>query len=180
MPQVMEMVNSRYKDTLRVEPKLYEPNHAVSKGAALYGNNKAIRDLYEKVLKDLKEANPDTPTGKLEDEANKKVADEFSLAPETIDTAVNTEMITVASKSIGIRVKNKEGIFVCYNLIEKQNEVPCNNTQTFPVSAAKAATLPLIVYSNNIVGKQADLDCCLELGKATMELTPGLPARSSY
>lgn len=55
-------------------------------------------DLYEKVLKDLKEANPDTPTGKLEDEANKKVADEFSLAPETIDTAVNTEMITVASK----------------------------------------------------------------------------------
>ena len=176
MPQVMEMVNSRYKDTLRVEPKLYEPNHAVSKGAALYGNNKAIRDLYEKVLKDLKEANPDTPTGKLEDEANKKVADEFSLAPETIDTAVNTEMITVASKSIGIRVKNKEGIFVCYNLIEKQNEVPCNNTQTFPVSAANAATLPLIVYSNNIVGKQADLDCCLELGKATMELTPGLPA----
>ena len=153
MPQVMEMVNSRYKDTLRVEPKLYEPNHAVSKGAALYGNNKAIRDLYEKVLKDLKEKNPDTPTGKLED-----------------------EMITVASKSIGIRVKNKEGKFVCYNLIEKQNEVPCNNTQAFPVSAANAATLPLIVYSNNIVGKQADLDCCLELGKATMELTPGLPA----
>ena len=176
MPQVMEMVNSRYKDTLRVEPKLYEPNHAVSKGAALYGNNKAIRDLYEKVLKDLKEKNPDTPTGKLEDEANKKVADEFSLAPETIETAVNTEMITVASKSIGIRVKNKEGKFVCYNLIEKQNEVPCNNTQAFPVSAANAATLPLIVYSNNIVGKQADLDCCLELGKATMELTPGLPA----
>lgn len=120
MPQVMEMVNSRYKDTLRVEPKLYEPNHAVSKGAALYGNNKAIRDLYEKVLKDLKEANPDTPTGKLEDEANKKVADEFSLAPETIETAVNTEMITVASKSIGIRVKNKEGKFVCYNLIENR------------------------------------------------------------
>lgn len=58
MPQVMEMVNSRYKDTLRVEPKLYEPNHAVSKGAALYGNNKAIRDLYEKVLKDLKEKIP--------------------------------------------------------------------------------------------------------------------------
>lgn len=178
MPQVMEMVNSRYKDTLRVEPKLYEPNHAVSKGAALYGNNKAIRDLYEKVLKDLKEKNPDIPTGELEDEANKKVADEFSLAPETIETAVNTEMITVASKSIGIRVKNKEGQFVCYNLIEKQNEVPCNNTQTFPVSAANAATLPLIVYSNNIVGKQADLDCCLELGKATMELTPGLPARA--
>jgi molecular chaperone DnaK len=177
MPQVMEMVNSRYKDTLRVEPKLYEPNYAVSKGAALYGNNKAIRDLYEKVLKGLKEANPNTPTEELKDKANDQVADGVSLPPETVKRVLGTEMITVASKSIGIRVKNKEGKFVCYNLIEKQTEVPCSITRSFPVSEANAAILPLIVYSNNMVGEQqVDLDYCLELGKATMELTPGLPA----
>ena len=48
MPQVMEMVNARYKDALGVEPKLYEPNFAVSNGAALYGNNKAIKTTSQK------------------------------------------------------------------------------------------------------------------------------------
>lgn len=183
MPQVMEMVNARYKDALGVEPKLFEPNHAVSKGAALYGNNKAIKDAYQKLVEDKIEEikNQDNTIDVIEvreqaeKAAKEQVADIFELEPDSVEETLSTEMVTVASKSIGIRVKNKEGKLVCNNLIEKQAEVPCSITKTYPVSSANASTLPLAVYSNNINGSVAELDCCLELGKATMELTPGLP-----
>jgi len=187
MPQVMEMVNARYKDALGVEPKLFEPNHAVSKGAALYGNNKAIKDAYQKLIEDeiekLKQQNGnldnDEARKKAEEAAKEQVADIFELEPDSVEDTLATEMVTVASKSIGIRVKNKEGRLVCNNLIEKQAEVPCSVTRSYPVSSANASTLPLAVYSNNIDGSVAELDCCLELGKATMELTPGLPKGAS-
>lgn len=175
MPQVLEMVNTRYKDTLGVEPKLFEPNHAVSKGAALYGNNKAIKDAYEKLIEEIQTQEPCISDKEAKRKAKEQVAEIFELETEQVEVGIATEMVTVASKSIGIRVKNKEGRVVCNNLIEKQTEVPCNITKTYPVSSANASTLPLVVFSNNIVGPIAELDNCLELGKATMELTPGLP-----
>lgn len=175
MPQVLEMVNTRYKGTLGVEPKLFEPNHAVSKGAALYGNNKAIKDAYEKLIEEIQTLEPCISDKEAKRKAQEQVAEIFELETEQVEAGIATEMVTVASKSIGIRVKNKEGRVVCNNLIEKQTEVPCNITKTYPVSSANASTLPLVVFSNNIVGPIAELDNCLELGKATMELTPGLP-----
>lgn len=177
MPQVMEMVNSRYKDSLGVEPKLYEPNHAVSKGAALYGCNKAIKDAFQKIA----EENGDLSPKEIKKKLSETVSDDggYVLTPDDIDIAVGTTMITVASKSIGIRVNNKEGKPVCYNLIEKQTEVPCSKTQTFPLSIANASTLPLSVYSNNVAEVEASLDECIMLNKdekpAVMKLTPGLP-----
>ena len=82
----------------------------------------------------------------------------------------------MASKSIGIRVLNKEKKPVCFNLIKKQTPVPCCKSQQFPVSEANATTLPLVVYSNNMDEIATELDYCGELGKAEMALTPGLPA----
>ncbi len=42
MPQIMAMVESRYKDSLGVVPKLYEPNLVEAKGAAIYAERCAI------------------------------------------------------------------------------------------------------------------------------------------
>lgn len=179
MPQVMEMVNNRYKDSLGVEPKLYEPNHAVSKGAALYGNNKAIQDAFKKFIEKNPEGTSDLFVNIVNQGDN---GGGYELTPNVVETALKTEMITVASKSIGIRVNNKEGKPVCYNLIEKQTEVPCCKTQTFPISTANATTLSLAVYSNNVPEVEASLDECIMLNKdekpAVMKLTPGLPAKS--
>lgn len=179
MPQVMEMVNNRYKDSLGVEPKLYEPNHAVSKGAALYGNNKAIQDAFKKFIEKNPEGTSDVFVNIVNQGDN---GGGYELTPNVVETALKTEMITVASKSIGIRVNNKEGKPVCYNLIEKQTEVPCCKTKTFPISTANATTLSLAVYSNNVPEVEASLDECIMLNKdekpAVMKLTPGLPAKS--
>ncbi len=176
MPQIMAMVESRYKDSLGVEPKLYEPNYAVSKGAAAYGNIKAIQDAFIKKMEELKEKEPDKPEVDIEDKAKQELADEFGLEVTTITETIETKVRTVASKSIGIRVLNKEKKPVCYNLIKKQTPVPCCKSQQFPVSEANATTLPLVVFSNNMDEVATELDYCVELGNAEMTLTPGLPA----
>ncbi len=178
MPQVMAMVKSRYKDALGVEPKLYEPNYAVSKGAAAYGNIKAIQEAFKKKIEELKEQYPTITGSEIEQQAGQEVADEFGLEVTTVTETINTKVRTVASKSIGIRVLNKEKKPVCFNLIKKQTPVPSCKSQQFPVSEANATTLPLIVYSNNMDEVATELDYCVELGNAEMALTPSLPAGS--
>ncbi len=176
MPQIMAMVESRYKDSLGVEPKLYEPNYAVSKGAAAYGNIKAIQEAFTKKIEEIRDTNPTKTEDEIKKEAEQAVADDFGLEVNTVTETINTTVRTVASKSIGIRVLNKEKKQVCFNLIRKQTPVPCCKSQQFPVSEANATTLPLVVYSNNMDEVATELDYCVELGNAEMALTPGLPA----
>ncbi|MBQ3240944.1 MAG: Hsp70 family protein [Akkermansia sp.] len=176
MPQIMAMVESRYKDSLGVAPKLYEPNYAVSKGAAAYGNIKAIQEAFTKIIEEIRDTNPTKTEDEIKRAAEQAVADGFRLPVTTVTETINTTVRTVASKSIGIRVLNKEKKPVCFNLIKKQTPVPCCKSQQFPVSEANATTLPLVVYSNNMDEIATELDYCGELGKAEMALTPGLPA----
>ncbi len=176
MPQVADIINAHYKETLNIEPKVFEPNYAVSKGAAVFGNTKQIKAAVEKKVEEIKQKGGATKTEEeIRKEAIQNVADDGGISIEVVGRADETTIKTVASKSYGIRVLNKAGQRVCFNLIQKQTTVPCSNTQKFPVSEANAATLPLLVFSNDSTEKQEELELCSEVGKATMELTPGLP-----
>ena len=150
MCQVQDMVNERYKDTLGVEPKQFEPNFAVAKGAAVFG----------KLLLGFDWAGTDpAPDPKPEPD------------PEPPGPVVTH----VATKSVGIKVLDREGKTLCYNLVKKQSDVPCDRVQVFPLSEANATSLPLVVYTNDVETERADLEGCTELGQAIMNLTPGLP-----
>lgn len=175
MPQVTDIINDRYKEALGIEPKVFEPNYAVSKGAAVFGNTKMIQSAVQETIKEIIKDNPETSIEDATEKAKQEIADIYYIVPEKVDAIVQTTIKTVASKSYGIRVLNKAGQRVCYNLIQKQTSVPCSNTQTFPVSEANAITLPLLVFSNDSTEKQEEIDLCSEVGEAKMELTPGLP-----
>lgn len=165
MPQVERMVNAEFATELGITPKRYDANMAVAKGAAIYGNIKAIQDAFKKMLED----------GKTGDDAKRRIGVGYSLPTGKVDDIIHTVIRTVASKSIGIRVLNAEDKPVCYNLIQKQTPVPCSHTEQFPVSEANATTLPFSVYFNNINDMVAELDKCDLLGEAEMKLDPGLP-----
>ncbi len=150
MPMVMEAVTSKYAERLGITPKLFEPNQAVCKGAAVYG-------LY------------------LQEEPEPAPSPDFApfFDPDSVHLPV---VITVASKSYGIRGITGDGKPVISNLILRQDQVPCSSTRVFPISAANAATLPLIVYSNDCSEAVVDESIGLKAGESVMELTPGLPA----
>lgn len=170
MPQVMDIIKARYQDSLGVEPKMFEPNYAVSKGAAVFGQSKVLVRKLEELKEEIRQTAPEITPEEVQKQAEDQLREETGLAIEGIVTTK-----TVASKSYGIRVLNKNGERVCYNLIKKQTPVPCSASQKFPVSVANAATLPLVVYANDCTESTEELELCAETGDATMELTPGLP-----
>lgn len=175
MPQVSDIINARYKDLLGIEPKVFEPNYAVSKGAAVFGNTKMIKAAVEEKKEEIRQENPELSEKEVEDKAINNISVDYVVEPSKIIETINTTIKTVASKSYGIRVLNKAKQRVCFNLIQKQTAVPCSNTQTFPVSEANAATLPILVFSNDSTEIQEEIELCSEVGEATMDLTPGLP-----
>ncbi len=182
MPQVMAIIKEKYEAALGVEPKVFEPNYAVSKGAAVFGENKSLQNRRDEIIEKLTGENPEKTQEEIVQEATEELIavleTEGTYKGEDIYKKLNTEIQTVASKSYGIRVLNKAGQRVCYNLITKQSPVPCSKAQKFPVSEDNAATLPLIVYSNDSTETQEALDMCIETGNAVMELTEGLPKGS--
>ncbi len=156
---MVEALTTRYAESLGVIPRLYEPNQAVTKGAALFGFIKGIQVRMEE-------------TGQS---ASELVSDDIALPEEKVEKLVNTQVKTVASKSYGIRVL-KDGNPLIYNLIRRQTPVPCEASQIFPISEANASTLPLIVFADDADCEQAELDLGTIAGSSEMSLTPGLPA----
>lgn len=175
MPQVRAIVEEKYKEALGVEPKIFEPNYAVSKGAAVFGNTVKIQEAVQEKIEEIKqETGSDVNPDEAEQQAIAAVAEDFGLEVGTVNDINSATMKTVASKSYGIRVLNKDGQRVCFNLIKRQTQVPCSISQKFPVSEANASSLPLVVYSNNSMEATEVLEYCMETGDAVMELTPGL------
>lgn len=165
MSQVMERVTAEYSTSLGVEPKVFDPDLAVSKGAAVYGTF---------WYKEIPEPTPEPILG--------GVVEPYSIDGTTKTPTPSGPTITfAASKSYGIKVRNKKtDELVCYNMIPKQSEVHEINgyvfSNVFGTSADNATELPLVVFSNDNPEQYASLDMCTEVGVATMILKPGLPA----
>lgn len=176
MPQVKQIILDKYAESLGIEPRVHEPNYAVSKGAAVFGLNSVISNAVEERIQELKSEDPTKTDDEIRVSAISDIADSFTLEPSKVEIISETKIRTVASKSYGIRVLNKERVPVCRNLIKKQTAVPFSFSMKFPISQANAATLPLQVFSNDSIEDVADLEEeCINAGEAIMELTPGLP-----
>ncbi len=157
MPQVINAVTERYQDALGVTPIQHDPNQAVAKGAALCGVMHKLRELLA--------TNTDSH----------EIATLTGIPEDKLITLAATRLRKVASKSYGIRARKGDKPII-FNLIMRQDAVPCKATHTFPISEANAAILPLCILSNDSTEKLVEPELGEIAGEATMELTPGLPA----
>ena len=173
MPQVQEMVKEKFSSAVDGETKIFDPNEAVAKGAAMFAFVKAVQlFIQDEIDKNKREGISDA---EAEQKANEAAADTFSLPTEEIKKIGNTEMTTVASRSYGIRALNKDNQHVVFNMIKKQDTVPAAREHDFPVSAANAEKIPLIIYANNSVDISAPIEESAEIGQAEMFLPPNTP-----
>ena len=181
MPQVMDAVKTNFADKLGVEPKIFEVDEAVAKGAALFGQIKNVQvnidSKIEHIKKDAESQGKEISNEEAKNEAIQQVAEEENLELEAIKKISNTTVSTVASKSYGIRLL-KGGKPVVFNMIKKQTTVPTDYEKDFPITEANAEKLPLTVFANNEMEQVAQIEDSSEVGNVTMELTPGLPARA--
>lgn len=177
MPQIMEKIRTEFS----VEPRVFDPDEAVAKGAAIFGNNKAIQELiYKKIEETTSKPVDNNPPSEEEIERAIDTLETEGTLPggNRRGTRINVNINNVTSKSFGVAVINREGERVISNIITKNTTVPVTETKTFGTQHENQLDVYIEIFENEV----SDLTCEVENGKsigtAILELPEGLPAHS--
>ncbi|CCQ63063.1 Hsp70 family protein [Crocosphaera watsonii] len=175
MPQVAR----RLQEQFGKEPKFCEPDEAVAKGAAVYGHKLMLdQEIIIKISEELgvkpEEVKIEDVEQEIVEKAQGNVADDLGLQLGAVQTATDTKITNVASKSFGIKafVKNEEKLV---NLIIQNDTVPADVTQRFGTAEANQTSVELIIAENRSTDQYYELSSSQEIGQAEITLPPGLP-----
>jgi molecular chaperone DnaK (HSP70) len=177
MPQVAQ----RIKDEFSLAPKIFDPDEAVAKGAAIYGWKLSLNDgLVKRVAE--KEQKPELEIGDVIDLREDMVVKEAAreLAEETGYTlpAVESSLIQikdVSSKSFGVVVRNPNEEELVYNIIVKNTPVPVQGKKTFFTAVANQETVLIRIMENETGQQTISPGHAVEIGTAILNLPKGLP-----
>lgn len=182
MPQVGKIIKEKY----HIEPKIFDPDEAVSKGAALYGwklsvNDELINRISMETGQTPENVKQNIDENKIEEniveKAAKQVADDTGYTLSAVK-ASNVRVVNVVSKSFGVVTYNNEGKEVIYNLILKNSEVPAEFTERFGTHDENQENVLIRVVEDELNDRVIDLDYGKEIGQAELTLPENLPANS--
>jgi len=183
IPRVFE----RIKEEFSLEPKSFDPDEAVAKGAAIYGwklalNNGLIKKISEntgKTLDLMDNVIELTDTADLTQsqiqEAAQQVADETGYTLAAVESS-NVKVKNVSSKSFGVIVRNKENEEIVFNLIKRNTSVPLTTKKIFFTGIADQETVLIRIMENETSEKTLPPQHAIEIGTVTLNLPNGLPA----
>lgn len=199
----MPQVAARLQAEFGFAPKVFEPDEAVAKGAAIIGNNHVIREMLEEKIKSITGDDDFT----LDVVSSQKTNDEFTLegtkrealdaakqqledegfSLETISGALKT-ITNVTSKSFGTAAIS--GLFKqelrLFNLIYRNSKIPTEVTQSFSTMYDNQEIVEFQVLENSadkptdpkeirkVAQNGIDLSEGTELWSGDLELPPGL------
>lgn len=182
MPMVKEAIMKEFN----LEPRLYDPDEAVAKGAALYGHKLSIND--ELILRIAEEV------GESEEEVRYNLEEnnyEEDLVERTIEDIIedtglkisafrsqNMKITNVISKSFGVVAINGEGKEIVSNLLFKNSEVPCEVTKTYGTHEENQSAALIRIMENELNDSLLELEFSKEIGIAELLLSDNLPSDS--
>lgn len=189
MPQVTERIQQEFS----VTPKIFDPDEAVAKGAAIYGwklslNDGLIEKIAEKTNKsvaqieeviDLTDSIDFSDVIELTSEQVEELTEQ--MAEETGYTlpAVKRSMVKitdVTSKSFGIIAHNPQNEEIVFNLILRNSSVPVNASKTFFTAVPNQETVLIRIMESETNEKEIAPEYAVEIGTAILNLPDGLPA----
>ena len=182
MRQVEEGVKQRYGAAYGVEPRRYEPDTAVAKGAALFSHAKYIKSLLEdEIEKKVQEAggrdNLSTEKlEKIEKEAIAALSASTGMAVGKIEDVIKKGDVTLAAtQSYGIALSTGSGQRV-FKMIERQKSLPYKVDQAAFTVVENQSSVKFEVFSFPTTDDDLDLADCVLVGDGELELPSGLPA----
>jgi molecular chaperone DnaK (HSP70) len=181
MPQVAERLRQEFALPLRV----FEPDTAVAKGAALYAQKLTLdENIQHKVAKliatPVDEVNMDTVPQKVVTEAQESVANDSGLLLGAVQKLNEIRVTNVTSHSFGVIVKDQETDreFIS-NIIMRNDQLPMVETKTYHTLQANQEAIEIKVMENTMFAHRVDDPAQgQEIGRVLLHLPPRLPLHS--
>ncbi len=179
MPMIARRVSEAFAAELGCEPKAFEVDEAVAKGAALFGQAEHIKIVLAEKAEEIAGKAFDELSTEEQNAVVDAVGADEGLTSDYLLESANVSITTVATKSYGIRAK-KNGVPLVRHLILRQSPTPTSGTQVFFTEDADATEIEFRVFSDNSPEQDAELESAAEIGTAKLEIPLGLnlPARS--
>ena len=181
MPQVRDRIVAEFG----VEPESYDPDEAVAKGAALYGLKESLQDEVRDILA------PSHPKAEAEGGGLDLAAVSEEQMAEALDRIerelgytltgpvrelVNTQIVNVLSKNLGVVARDESGKDVVVTILPRNGEVPMTSASDFGTDTPNQSGVEIKVMAGE--RDSTDPSDCKDVGTATLNLPPDLPARS--
>lgn len=179
MPQIPDRIRQEFG----MEPRMFDPDEAVAKGAAIYGwklslNDGLIRRIAKKTNRDVENVKDEenifeTTPKQIMEEAAKEMSEETGVTLSAVKRST-MRIRDVASKSFGVvarRPNNQEGVF---NLILKNTAVPVEIKRTFYTPEANQERVLIRIMENETNEKVVAVDHSIGIGTAVLDLPEGL------
>lgn len=175
MPQVVDCLRSEFS----MEPKSFDPDEAVAKGAAWYGQKLAIGDLIQIKIEGWGGADADAANPEVVERARQEVAEEMGLTLPSVQKYDALSITNVTSRSFGvIAIDAQTNEEIVSNIIRVNDSVPAEATQRFGTMEANQQHADIRIVENIISDERADLVSSEEIGNASLNLPSGLPANA--
>lgn len=177
MPQVQDGV----KTHLGKDPKVYEPDEAVAKGAAIYAMLQADEQskLSEDETKSTDEEGNEVAVNQNTGES--RILPTLSGGGSAMPTLAggSLKVVSVSTKSFGVKATDsKDGQEKIFNLIKKDDEIPAEVTQKFGTAEDNQVKVEIRVYQTPDKVDTYPVDEDRFLGTAELNLNPNTPAHS--
>ena len=182
MPQVSARIAASYKAPI----KIFDPDEAVAKGAAIFASRQAFfSQVIEKAAswsgRTVEQVRGDLDSGKTDMSSLAESVDMRDELPAGAGS-MGVDIVNVTSRSFGTiayqSVAAEQSTEVLYNLIVKNTELPAAETKQFYTVVPDQKSVSIRVLESLSSERCSQPEEGTEIGETVLELPPGLPAGS--
>ncbi|CAN2043857.1 Hsp70 family protein [Candidatus Magnetomoraceae bacterium gMMP-1] len=176
MPQIIKQIKQEFSIT----PKIFDPDEAVAKGAAIFGwklsiNDDLIKRIAEKTKKSIDEVASDIDLdSEPAMEAVQQIANDTGYTLPAVKSSL-VKIKNVTSKSFGVVANNAESEELVYNIIKRNIPVPADAAKVFYTAFEGQKTVLIRIMENETSEQDVPTDQAIEIGTAVLNLPDGLP-----
>ena len=179
MPQIQEGVREHFG----IEPKIFEPDEAVAKGAAIYAMLQADEQsrLREGEVRSTDAEGNDVAVDQATGESRvlPMLSGGGSAMPMIGDTQAVIRVVSVSTKSFGVKATDADdGQEKIFNLIHKDDEIPTDRTMQFGTMHDNQEKAEIRIYQTPDKVDAYPVDEDRFLGTAELDLAPNTPQNS--